>query len=98
MSRVLLRLVAGASFLVCAFSPAMAADAVRIVAAPPLPPVAVAPVFTWTGCYVGGHVGWGWGDKRFGNPAFAVFAPVGETFELNVNGLIAGGQVGCDRQ
>jgi outer membrane immunogenic protein len=78
-------------------SPALAADVVRIVPTPP-PVVAVAPAFTWTGCYVGGHVGWGWGKKRFDNPDFAIFAPIGESFDLAVNGLIAGGQVGCDRQ
>jgi opacity protein-like surface antigen len=33
----------------------------QAIAAPP-------PVFTWTGCYIGGHVGGGWGHKDFSNP------------------------------
>jgi opacity protein-like surface antigen len=36
----------------------------------PAPQAAVAPtpVFTWTGCYLGGHIGGGWGHKDFSDP------------------------------
>jgi len=29
------------------------------------PPPMVAPAFTWTGCYIGGHAGGAWEQKRF---------------------------------
>lgn len=44
-----------------AISGAYAADA--IVEEPA--PVAVAPVFSWTGAYIGGQVGYGWGKSDF---------------------------------
>ena len=43
---------------------ALAAD--MAVKARPLPPPV--PVFTWSGFYIGGHVGWGWGDFDFRDP------------------------------
>jgi outer membrane immunogenic protein len=48
---------------------ALAADlpARMPVKAPPL----VAPaVFTWTGCYIGAHGGYAWGNKRWTDPTF----------------------------
>jgi outer membrane immunogenic protein len=45
-------------------NPSLAADlAVRG------PWVAAIPVFTWTGCYVGTHVGGGWADETITAPA-----------------------------
>src|SRR5579872_5222444 len=29
------------------------------------PPAPAPLAFSWTGCYVGGHVGWGWGSTKF---------------------------------
>src|SRR5260370_13591727 len=35
------------------------------------PPVAApVPVFSWTGCFVGAHGGWGWGKKDVGASLF----------------------------
>src|SRR5450432_908234 len=42
-------------------------------------PVAV-PAFGWTGCYVGGHVGGGWGARDFSNPSGFILPPVSPTF------------------
>ena len=56
-------------------------------AAPPPSP------FTWTGCYVGGHVGYGWSTNRgmdYGSPSYSI--------NYNGSGGIYGGQVGCDYQ
>src|SRR5436190_12396038 len=79
-----------------AASAAQAADLRMPVKAPPVaPPV---PVFGWPGCYIGGHVGGGWGRKDFSNPDIALFAPDGETFRAVTSGWLAGGQVGCDYQ
>ncbi|HSR09566.1 MAG TPA: outer membrane beta-barrel protein [Bryobacteraceae bacterium] len=47
-------------------------------------PVMAPPVFSWTGCYVGGHVGAGAMHDSF--------------TDENGNGGLAGGQVGCNYQ
>jgi outer membrane immunogenic protein len=70
------------------------------------PPMVAAPVFSWTGCYIGVHAGGGWGKNRndFGtaiasgpteNEGFpAEFGP----FDHNTSGGVVGGQVGCNYQ
>ena len=51
-------LTAGVALLALGLSvPAKAADM-------PVKYVAPAPVFTWTGCYVGAHVGYKWGTSK----------------------------------
>jgi opacity protein-like surface antigen len=71
-----------------------------------VPPVVAPPaVFTWTGCYVGGHVGGGWGRKDWSNasgfelsnstPLFAV-SPL--FLKEDVSGFLGGGQAGCKYQ
>jgi outer membrane immunogenic protein len=66
-------------------SSAMAAD--LPVKAPPPP----APVYTWTGCYIGGNVGWARDEAKFR------FNGV-EDGKLSSDGFAGGGQVGCDFQ
>jgi outer membrane immunogenic protein len=56
------------------------------------PPV-VAPVFTWTGCYIGAHGGYGWGHKKWRDPFDGV-----EFTSHDVDGWLVGGQVGCQIQ
>lgn len=51
---------------------ALAAD--MAVKARPLPPPV--PVFTWSGFYIGGHVGWGWGDFDFRDPFVKLNEPI----------------------
>ena len=51
-------LTAGVALLALGLSvPAKAADM-------PVKYVAPAPVFTWTGCYVGVHIGYKWGTSK----------------------------------
>jgi outer membrane immunogenic protein len=59
-----------------------------------------AQTYNWTGCYVGAHVGAGWGSTDFSNPGPATpVAPLGQSFSTNSPGnFIGGGQVGCDYQ
>jgi outer membrane immunogenic protein len=73
-------LLTGAALAVlAAATPAFAADMARrpIYKAPP-----AAPLFNWTGFYVGGHVGYGWGDAG----------------GLDTDGWFGGGQIGVNYQ
>lgn len=81
--------------------PAMAAD-LPVKA----PRMVVDESFNWSRCYLGAHVGYGWGRNRnaFGdaiasgpteNEGFpAEFGP----FNHNTSGAVAGGQIGCNYQ
>jgi outer membrane immunogenic protein len=100
MKKFLLGSVAAAALGIGA--PAIAADmAVR--------PVAAAPAFSWTGCHVGGLVGWEWSGSNNGytttetsttiaTPPVRVFAgqPVYGSYQLN--GFNGGAYAGCDYQ
>jgi outer membrane immunogenic protein len=61
-------------------------------------PVA-APLYNWTGCYVGGNAGGGW--TRVDTTRFSQDT-IGQSFAFygreNDSGFIGGGQVGCDFQ
>jgi outer membrane immunogenic protein len=74
----------------CAASSAMAADLsphVYTKAPPPLP------VASWTGCYLGGNVGYGWSHVDWYDPLAG-----GDVGSDTSNGVVGGGQVGCDYQ
>lgn len=49
----------------------------------------VAPVFTWTGLYLGGHAGYGWGRLRSIDPTGLTPDSV-----VDLKGAVAGGQIG----
>jgi outer membrane immunogenic protein len=67
----------------------------------------VAAAYSWTGCYVGGHVGVGWNRTNFSDPGIGIFGfpattlgPVPGT-SIGVNGgpgVVGGAQAGCDYQ
>jgi outer membrane immunogenic protein len=89
--RNLLAIVAVATLGAGVCQTALAAD--LPVKAPP--PAAVAPVTTWTGCYIGGNAGaaWGSGDVTVAGVGFI------ESRGGGSNAAFAGGgQVGCDFQ
>jgi outer membrane immunogenic protein len=76
------------------------------VKARPMAPLA-APVFSWTGCYIGGHIGLGWGRDTVSIPNLAATAevPPAEVAGISVppvsadtRGFLGGGQIGCDYQ
>jgi outer membrane immunogenic protein len=87
--------------------PAIAAD-LPVRAAVSAPVVAPAPVYNWTGCYIGGHVGGGWGqtnwvDRSPGLPDYPDFFFVGggpspQSLGEDESGWLAGGHIGCDYQ
>ncbi|HEY0568364.1 MAG TPA: outer membrane beta-barrel protein [Xanthobacteraceae bacterium] len=56
---------------------------------------APAPSWSWTGFYIGGHVGGGWGDKHWHSPAFT---PSIDQGMHHVRGGLGGGQVGFNVQ
>jgi outer membrane immunogenic protein len=76
-------------------APAMAAD-MPVKA----PPVVVASVFSWSGFYIGGNIGYGWGKSDFTNVTTAdiSFFPTGGGLSVNPRGVIGGGQVGYNWQ
>ena len=51
------------------------------------PPVAPVPLFTWTGCYIGGHLGGGWGQKTVSVPNLAP----GVSVTGDTSGFLGGG-------
>jgi outer membrane immunogenic protein len=98
-------LLGSAAFVaLTAGGPAGAADLRTPVLKAP-PPVVEA--FNWSRCYVGGHVGYGWGrdTNRFGAAIASGPTEGGENFAAefgpfhhNTKGPVAGGQAGCNHQ
>ena len=91
-------LLAGAALALIAGHPALAADlpAKTYTKAP----VYVAPVYNWTGFYVGGHIGGGWSDLGSTEiaPGSGSF-PVGTVFaKNNMSGVLGGVQGGYNWQ
>jgi outer membrane immunogenic protein len=96
------RLCALALFSVFAASPTMAAD--LPVKARPMP--AAVPLYDWNGFYIGGNGGYSWGRSETDVAFFAlpagtpIVAPAGSIVgsRNNMNGWIAGGQIGFNWQ
>lgn len=59
-----------------------------------------APVYSWTGFYAGGNVGYGWGTSSIGSAVTPAAGPVFDTGSdrTNVNGVIGGLQAGYNWQ
>jgi outer membrane immunogenic protein len=105
-------LLTGAAFAVL-LAPAMAAENPVRVYKRPRPVVVAAPLYSWTGFYVGGNLGYSWGDARTdiaGSgttisaptiPLIAVTNPpatFADSQTQRLNGVIGGGQVGYNYQ
>jgi outer membrane immunogenic protein len=96
-------LLIGAAFAALIAGPAMAAD----LGAPVYRrPVAVAaPIYTWTGFYVGGNVGYSWGRPNSDTILTGIGAPTtfgpfafGHSDPLKLGGVIGGAQIGYNWQ
>jgi len=97
-------LVAGIAAAAFCGAPVLAAD--LPVKAPAYRP-APAPMFSWNGCYLGGHAGYGWGrnTNSFGDAIASgrtegggIETPEFGPYNQNVNGGVIGGQLGCNYQ
>ncbi len=89
-----------------ALSAAGAASAADLAAKPYVKAPVAAPVYSWTGFYVGGHVGAGWGTTEtdanigaaaagLGFPGIALILPIGQT---QMNGFLGGAHGGYNWQ
>src|ERR687890_279406 len=90
MKNRLLGLLVATAITTLGFSAASAAD-LPYRSAPPAPIFAAAPVFTWTGFYVGVNAGYGWSDSDNG---YTVAVPRGTFAGLGVGAGIADPTIG----
>ncbi|MBR1124012.1 porin family protein [Bradyrhizobium lablabi] len=74
-------------------SPALAAD---LPAKAPIYKAAAAPIFNWTGCYVGANIGGGWARKHIVDQEPGLEGV--DRDRHNSSGVVGGGQIGCDYQ
>jgi outer membrane immunogenic protein len=94
MKRLLLASVAAIALMPMA---AKAADlGTRPTYKAPPPMVAAAPVFAWSGCYLGANIGGAWAHQSFSR--FADFEGTLFQGSHTASGIAGGGQLGCDYQ
>jgi len=93
-----LPLAGTAILLSAAAAPVLAAD-LPAFAPPPVP------IFSWTSCFMGAHIGGAWDQGSLTDPAALVENSIlgtvvtpGNSVGVNSSGLIVGGHVGCDYQ
>jgi outer membrane immunogenic protein len=95
--------ITGAALI--AITPGNAADLGRPIYKAPPPVPAPVRVFSWTGCYIGGNIGWGWGRDTIsipnvaeitGEPELTGVSAPSET--ADTSGVLGGGQIGCNYQ
>jgi outer membrane immunogenic protein len=81
-------------FLSAAAQPVLAADM------PTKAPVmrTAAPMFSWTGFYIGAHVGYGWGETDATTLETNAFFPAGHVNTNEFDGFLGGGQIGFNYQ
>jgi opacity protein-like surface antigen len=99
-------LLAASIAIIAASGPAYGADAARkssVTSAKTT--TASVPSFSWTGCYLGGHLGGGYGDKQWSNArgfelsnSMPLFGDSPFFSDQHVSGFLAGGQAGCKLQ
>ncbi|HWV51133.1 outer membrane protein [Pseudorhodoplanes sp.] len=83
------------SVAVAAFAMTGTASAADIASPVYKAPVA-APAYSWTGFYIGGHVGYGWGEAA-ATPT-GIVGLIADPFRFNTNGFMGGATVGYNYQ
>jgi outer membrane immunogenic protein len=104
MKKILLAGISGAALI--AIAPSNAVDlGPRPVYWAPQAAIVPVRVFSWTGCYIGGNIGYGWGRDTVSIPNLGETTGVPELAGLslpsvtgNTKGVLGGGQVGCNYQ
>ena len=93
------RILIAAALALAAGGQALAADLPPPVAPPPRAPATYvpvpAPVFTWTGIYVGVNGGYAFGDSNWTIPGFIGWTPTGN---FSTDGFLVGGTIGGNYQ
>jgi outer membrane immunogenic protein len=87
-------ILAGVALTLSVATPALAADLRMPVKAPP----AAAPVYNWSGFYIGAHCGGAWGRTRHTGDDGAYDEAGVENYRLSPDGLVCGGQIGFNVQ
>jgi outer membrane immunogenic protein len=78
---------------------AFAADLPPRMAAPVYAPaMAPAPVFSWSGFYIGAHLGWGTARKEWSQTSPTTGSSFGNAAAFDADGVIGGGQIGYNLQ
>jgi len=80
-----------AALALASVSTGQAADMV-VKAPPPAPP------FNWTGPYIGGGIGYGWGEKSFADQSDLFLVGSNTGLSDNIRGFLGGGQIGWNYQ
>lgn len=76
---------------------ALAADLGRPVYKAPV--MSAVPVSNWSGFYIGGHAGYGWGDADYDFFAANTYGiPAGSSFSHSLDGFMGGGHLGFNWQ
>ena len=91
MNKLAVALLSSAALLMTA----AAASAADLPARPVYKAPIAAPAFSWTGIYIGGNVGYGWGRTR---GTAAVSAPGALPGQFDLDGIVGGGQIGTNYQ
>jgi len=89
--------VAGAAVLLSLITGDLA-EAADLRAPPAYKAPVVAPGYSWSGCYLGGHIGGGWARKQITGGVNPFFNPFFSPTGVDLDGFLGGGQAGCDYQ
>ncbi|MPZ56781.1 MAG: outer membrane beta-barrel protein [Rhizobiales bacterium] len=96
MSRLLTAITAVS--VLHAVGPVLAADVSPSPAMPAKGVPYVAPLYDWTGFYLGAHGGGGWTSSTVTDPTGAVFAPPSTGVDVSGQGWLGGAQIGYNYQ
>lgn len=94
MNKLLVALLSSAALLVGAAAASAADLPARNVYKAPI----AAPAFSWTGIYIGGNVGYGWGRTRGTAATTPTIGGLPGPGQFDLDGIVGGGQIGANYQ
>lgn len=93
MTNLTKKLLGGVALSAMLAVPAMSADLPARAPARAVPAAVISADYNWTGFYIGGHAGYGWGDSAVTtSPGGAPIATI------DIDGFVGGGHVGINYQ